>query len=168
MESKFIRNTKYLIREDGTIISPFGRTISPWKEANTGYLLIRIRKDKKPLCLRVHRILAEAFIENPEEKPFVRHLNDIKDDNRLENLEWGDNPTNTQEGYDNSCYKFPDKRSYGVKATCHETGEIFTFKSIRFCAEGLGVNRKNLSAILKGNKENNYPYDFEYFEMSND
>lgn len=41
------------------------------------------RKDRK-----IHRLLAEVFIPNNESKPQINHINGIKDDNRLENLEW--------------------------------------------------------------------------------
>lgn len=168
MEWSYVRGTEYIIYENGDVVSPYGKVLSPWRETNTGYLLVRIRENNKPLCLRLHRLLAECFKENPNNKPFVRHLNDVKDDNRLDNLEWGDNPTNTQEGYDNGCYAFPSKNRYGIKATHKGTGEVKTFPSIRSCAEGLKLNRKNISAILKARKSNTYIYEFEYYEMPND
>lgn len=163
---KKIRDTEYFITEDGEVISPFGRKIKPWKESNTGYLLVRIRRNKKSLCLRLHRILAEAYLPNPEGKSYVKHKNDNIEDNSLMNLEWGDRPDNTQEGYDNGCYHFVN-RKHKVKAVDKYTGKEFIFESIRSLAEALNLNRKNVTAILKERKVNNYNYEF-YYEMPND
>lgn len=53
-----------------------------------GYKIIMLRKDNKVKKFKVHRLVAEAFIPNPENKPCVDHINTIRDDNRVENLRW--------------------------------------------------------------------------------
>ena len=53
-----------------------------------GYLCVDFKKDGKRKSFRVHRLVAEAFIPNFENKPCVDHINTIRDDNRVENLRW--------------------------------------------------------------------------------
>lgn len=60
------------------------------KQAKTvdGYLVVCLHKNKTQSTKKVHRLMAECFIDNPLNKPFVNHINGIKTDNKLENLEW--------------------------------------------------------------------------------
>ena len=58
------------------------------KRSPNGYLFVHLSKDGKAHPHRIHRMVAEAFIPNPEGLPSVNHKNEDKTDNRVENLEW--------------------------------------------------------------------------------
>lgn len=62
-------------------------------------------KDGNGSTLNAHRIVAEAFVENPENKPCVNHKNGIRDDNRAENLEWVTSAENTRHAIGNGLMK---------------------------------------------------------------
>lgn len=55
---------------------------------DNGYKFLRLYKDKKGSSVYVHRLVAIAFLPNPENKRTVNHINGDKSDNRVENLEW--------------------------------------------------------------------------------
>lgn len=75
----------------------YGRILKPCKDQD-GYLSVQLCKEGKIKRLRVHRLVAMAFIPNPDNLPCVNHINEIKTDNRVENLEWVTNKENSNHG----------------------------------------------------------------------
>lgn len=71
-----------------------GKILKP-KLSKKGYLEVSLTKDKKLKSFRVHRIIAETFIPNPNNYPIINHINENKVDNNVDNLEWCTNKYNT-------------------------------------------------------------------------
>lgn len=74
-------------RKNGRTLTIKGQPLKPQKN-HKGYLRVRLRKEKKEKALSVHRLVATAFIANPKCKLQVNHLNGVKHDNNVLNLEW--------------------------------------------------------------------------------
>ena len=84
----------YMINTKGEIKSLLtNKTLKPSKH-KSGYMHVGLRRDGVSKTVKVHRLLAKAFIPNPENKPHVDHINGVRDDNRLENLRWCTNQEN--------------------------------------------------------------------------
>lgn len=64
-----------------------------------GYELVSLSKDGKLKSFYVHRLVAQTFIENPEKKSCVNHINGIKIDNQVNNLEWCSYSENMNHAY---------------------------------------------------------------------
>lgn len=93
MESAVQNFSNYVASSDGALFSlnynHTGRRKELKQKMMRGYLNVGITNDDGVRkFLRVHRIIAQCFIDNPEGKPEVNHINGNKSDNRAENLEW--------------------------------------------------------------------------------
>jgi hypothetical protein len=81
----------FMVNTDGQVFSKRTNKILKQGLTKTGYLVISSRiggREGKSICVKVHRMVAEAFIPNTEDLPFVNHINGVKTDNTVDNLEW--------------------------------------------------------------------------------
>lgn len=77
------------------------------KQILSKYFRVPLHKNSKKEFLSIHRLIALAFIPNPENKPCINHLNGIKTDNRIENLEWCTYSENCNHAIKNELYNTP-------------------------------------------------------------
>lgn len=81
----------YYISDLGRVYSHYSQKCLKPLTTHAGYHRVHLCKDGKTFNASIHRLVATAFIPNPESKPTVNHINEIKTDNRSENLEWATN-----------------------------------------------------------------------------
>lgn len=135
-----------------------------------GYSITRLSKNNKVKMHYIHRLVAEAFIPNPNNLPCIDHINTIRDDNRVENLRWcsykenSNNPltrehanikSRSKEVNEKRLATKRERQSYSCEIPVYytdEDGSKISFKSMREAARKIGCSSSAISKALKENK----------------
>ena len=169
---------KYSISEEGVIINNRTGYIKKITFDKDGYPIVNLQRNNnetkyssKSTPVHIHRVLAQLFIPNPENKPCVNHKDGNKTNNKLENLEWCTYRENTI----HSIYVLNNKTKHSeeTKTKIRQsnkknkrinakplintiTNEVF--QTIGDAAKSHGITKSCLSAMILGQNPNKTPF----------
>lgn len=116
-----------------------------------GYVKRALCKEGKMFFFTEHRLVATAFIENPENKATINHINGIKTNNRVENLEWNTQLENKQHAVSSGLTNLKGTKHPKCKLTEEQVLEIreIGFSQTRtYLSKRYGVSRNNILGII--------------------
>lgn len=147
-----------------------GRLIRKALNTSHGYKYCGIYYPNKGcVSKRVHRLVAEAFIPNPDKLPIVGHRNNIKSDNRVDNLYWTTNQENTQKAYDDGLAHndigFDDSQSMPVAMFDALTNKrIATYGSVSRAHVETGISKNTILRQARYKRPIRKPFYFRFVD----
>lgn len=171
-------NVRSLTRFDG-IRERKGQPIAPVLKHN-GYLQVGLRKHGKRKYVGVHRLVAEAFIPNPQNKPQVNHIDCDKQNNNVSNLEWATSRENLNHAHKHNLVKprkgktHPFYGKYGESSRSakpvirynRKTGEMKLYKAKILAAED-GFDPTGISKCCHKKMKTHGGYEWYFLEDFN-
>lgn len=157
---KISKNENYSINELGQVRNDITNKIKkPFQNKQNNYFYIDLWKDNKVKKYPIHRLIAEAFIPNPLNKPTVDHIDGNRSNNSIDNLRWA---TYSEQ---NSRFNTNGVRSEEIIVT-NINNEKFYFNKITDVAIYFNTTISNISQMLKkatfGKRGRMRGYKFEY------
>jgi len=153
---------EYRVTDKGVVIScQWGkRRILKQTKNHKGYPMVRLGRNK---LASVHRLVAIAFIPNPDNKPQVNHIDEDKENNYVDNLEWMTAKENINYGHHNLNMARTLRKNTN-KIVASKNDEIFKFDTIAKASETLKLDDGNISKALRGKRKSVGGYVFKYDE----
>lgn len=121
---------------------------------------VELWKNNKRKVAMIHRLVAEAFIPNPDGKPQVNHKDGNRANNSVENLEWVTCSENSKHAYRTGLAR--PKRCKPIQGTNKTTGSVVEFSSIEEAARTLKGNPDAIRSALKGRSASSCGYYWKY------
>lgn len=137
-----------------------------------GYMVVALSiANKKVKLVKVHRLVAQAFIPNPDNKPQVNHIDGDKTNNCIENLEWATAKENIQHcyrvlGYKGSHYGKlgKDNEQARIVLQIKNNQIIAEFYGLREAAESVNKGCSHIGECCLGRRKSAYGYKWKYKE----
>ena len=118
------------------------------RENELGYKFVQLCKDGIPKHARVHRLVAQAFIQNPEKKPYINHIDANPKNNNVDNLEWCTQQENIQHAYKMGC--FPKQTKLTKEQVDYIRDSYIPYKhSAQNIADELNISIDTVYGVLK-------------------
>lgn len=140
------------------------RCLKPSRTSD-GYLCVGLynRETGQKKSFMVHRLVAAAFLSNEGDRPTVNHLNGVKTDNRVENLEWATNKEQTDHAIQMGM--FASKRvPKPFFAESLIDGACIIFPTQVIASAVLGVPQRKISSVLRGEARRYRSWTFSFIE----
>lgn len=136
----------------------YGKILKPYKSSH-GYLFVALGKKAKHRS--VHRLVATAFIQNPQNLPDVNHKDENKSNNVSSNLEWCNHSYNALYG---TCQERLRKyKQKAVEMMDKDTKIVIkTFESMKIAAESLGIHKEQISDVCRKKRKTAGGYIWRY------
>lgn len=119
---------EYCITHDGLVYSKYLEDFMKLGINEKGYSIVSLSKNNKTYVRKVHKLVAEAFIPNPNNKPEVNHKKGIKSNNHFWNLEWSTRSENLKHAY-----------STGLREPIHHENHPSSIKILQLTKEGVNI-----------------------------
>ena len=150
---------RYQVSNQGRLVSCTRGELRPFKSRD-GYLIATLQKQGHRYRTGVHRLVAAAFIPNPEGKPQINHKNGIKTDNRADNMEH-------VTGSENNLHRRRVLHGGGGRpkapVRCINTG--VEYESITAAAVATGASAEKIVCCCKGRRRHTHGLAWEYAEV---
>lgn len=135
-------------KKESRLLKPFKQGSMVKDIVNKGfYLSVRLLNNGVQKDYSVHRLVAIAFIPNPKNLPFINHKNGIRNDNRVENLEWCDNSYNIWHSY--NVLKNTNKKEKSIVQYTKQGVFVKEWCSANEVERTLGINCSSISKVCR-------------------
>ena len=164
MWKKFIyegQETDYSVSTEGEVRKDTTNYILS-QSSQQDYKFVGLIINGKQKRMRVHRMVALTFIDNPDNKPYVNHINGNRSDNNVENLEWATPSENTQHAVNTGLFK--SGRTRAVIQYNLNGEQMATFESASEAARQTGGSQSKITMCCRRQRDSANDYQWRYYD----